>query len=180
MSRCQPTVGAWSSRVTHPNIEAASRSLYRNGEGHLEIHNNIFTTKVTRTGFGSEMVGRQMEQASKLGVRFISTDAARSAGPRGYIGYHVWPKMGYDGPIPANVLPALRRSNLPGNLRNATNVGELHGSKAGTEWWEKHGDWIKVKFDTKPGSYSMKKMAKYQAERRERQAVTDVDSRHQA
>ena len=157
--------GRMEFSVTHPNIEAASRSLYRNAEGNLEIHNNIFTTKVTRTGFGSEMVGRQMERLEAR--REVHLDRCRTQ--RRSPGLHRLPRVAQDGlrrADPRERATEAEASNLPGNLRNATNVGQLHQSKAGTEWWEKHGDWIKVKFDTKPGSYSMKKMAKYQADRR--------------
>ena len=56
------------SRATHPS-SAAGRTISKASNGDIVIHNDIFKTKVSGGGFGSEMVGRQMEQAAKLGQR---------------------------------------------------------------------------------------------------------------
>lgn len=160
--------GSVELRVDHPDIQSAVRTISRNGDGDLVMHNDIFKTKVSGTGFGSEMVGRQMEQAAKLGIKKVETNAARWDAEDGYVGYKVWPKFGYDGNIPFGPRNALRSSNLPAAQKNATRVSELYKTKEGQAWWEKHGDSTDMTFDLTPGSYSRRTMAAYQARRRAR------------
>jgi hypothetical protein len=151
--------------VQHPSIENAGRTLSRNQAGDLVMHNDIFRVKEGQggQGFGFEMVGRQMENARKLGVKRVETHAARSDGPGGYVGYKVWPKIGYDA-----ALPSSQRAALPPGLKGAQRVSDLYRTKEGREWWEKNGQGLEMTFDLSPGSYSLKKMASYFAERAKR------------
>jgi hypothetical protein len=159
-----------SISIQHPGIETASRTLKRRGDD-IVMKNDYFRTKESGGGLGSRVIGRQMEQAERLGVTRIETQAARydSGNTRtALIGYKVWPKMGYDGPLPDASRAKLRQSNLPANLRNAKNISDLYGSKLGREWWEKHGESIDVSFDMRPGSYSRRVMGEYQAARKKK------------
>ena len=158
--------GTLSISVAHPSIEAAGRTISKASNGDIIIHNDIFKTKVSGGGFGSEMVGRQMEQAAKLGAKRVDTYAARGGD---YVGYKVWPKYGYDGELSSGIRSQLRgASELPASVRNATKISDVYKSKEGIAWWDKNGSGMSMSFDLRPGSYSMKKMASYQAERRAR------------
>ena len=154
--------GTLSISVAHPSIEAAGRTISKASNGDIIIHNDIFKTKVSGGGFGSEMVGRQMEQAAKLGAKRVDTYAARGGD---YVGYKVWPKYGYDGELSSGIRSQLRgASELPASVRNATKISDVYKSKEGIAWWDKNGSGMSMSFDLRPGSYSMKKMASYQAE----------------
>ena len=83
------------------------------------IHNDIFKTKVSGGGFGSEMVGRQMEQAAKLGAKHV--DDLR--GPRRRLRRlqgvaQVWLRRPE---LSSGIRSQLRgASELPASVRNAT------------------------------------------------------------
>jgi hypothetical protein len=152
-------------QTDHPGIVGQERTLYRRGND-VVIHNDYFRTKNQGGGLGSEVIGRQMEQAQRLGVTKIETQAARwdSSDPKdAMIGYKVWPKMGYDGPLPMASRQKLATSSLPPAQRSATKISELYKTKEGRDWWEKHGQSIDVSFDMRPGSYSRRAMSAYQA-----------------
>ena len=96
--------------------------------------------------FSASQLADVIENAKSLGVEKIKTTAARADGEDGYIGYRVWPKMGFDGEIPAHVL-----ERLPENLRQHRNVQDLYKTREGRKAWEEHGDTTAMTLDlTKP------------------------------
>jgi hypothetical protein len=78
----------------------AYRTLLRNPDGSLHLVNDAIEGK----GAGLEIFGRQVEQATRLGVSSIRANAAGSFVPgpdpnktyATYNGYITWPKMGYE------------------------------------------------------------------------------------
>ena len=168
------SIGVQSS-PTH--IEAAGRTIsnaqrrHRDPQRHLQDQGDAEAASARRWSAG------RWSRPPSSGPGQSTAHAARGGD---YIGYKVWPKYGYDGLIPAPCYRQLRgASELPASVRNATKISELYKSKEGIAWWEKNGSWISMSFDLKPGSYSMKKMASYQAERASDGPGNDVDSRHQ-
>lgn len=130
-------------------------------EPHLRIHNDQLVIDPTARGkgLGPEILGRQVEHSVKMGVELIDTQAARMSFT--YTdGYAVWPKLGYDGPLPStggfNPMP-----NLPPTLAGSKRVSDLMATKEGRDWWIKHGVTVDLEFDLKAGSLSRDTLHKY-------------------
>lgn len=140
---------------------AAQRTLKRDSRGNLYIHNDeIVVGKDFRgQGIGPKMVAKQIHFAAKLGVKYLDTNAARLevGGTEIYVGYKVWPRMGYDGPLPQNI-----RDSAPKSLGKISRMRDVMATKEGRDWWEKDGgESIDLKFDLTPGSYSRETLKKY-------------------
>lgn len=146
-----------------PDEWTAARTFYRGPKGGPAAVNENFQLPPGQQGQGHavESLGRQIDALRRAGADRIETTAVRDddAG-RIRVGYKVWPKFGYDGPIPAAV-----KINLPPALRGAVNVGDLYKTEAGKAWWEIHGDTFEARFDLTPGSNSLKRWDAYQAAR---------------
>ena len=71
-------------------------------------------------------------------------------------GYITWPKMGFDGPLPAAI-----RKKLPEEYADATRVSDLMRSPERRQWWAENGSSIKVSFDLDPGSRSSQVLEAY-------------------
>lgn len=87
-----------------------------------------------------------VENARKSGVAVVgfsaagnSTDADRKGAFRGYT---IWPRMGFDGPLPPTVL-----KRLPPELSHARTLMDLHATREGTRWWAANGQDIDVELD---------------------------------
>lgn len=145
---------SWKSREG-----SAQRHLRQGANGAPEIRNQVFHVKPEHQGkgIGSESFGRQVEHARKLGVQSLTTHADR--GPT-LSGYHVWPRMGYTGPIPKPIA-----ERLPKSLGHAKDVADLMRSKAGRAWWKKNGGDVELRFDPGKGSRSSKIWDAYQGQR---------------
>ena len=112
-------------------------------------------------GLGTEILGRQIESASKAGIKYLRTEAAGSINDESRVGYKVWPKLGYEGFIPRDVL-----AKLPPEFAGMTKISELYVTQAGRDWWEQNGETVMLSFDLTPGSYSMRVWNAYLDERR--------------
>lgn len=162
--------GGLELEVSHPKFEVMARTIRRQG-GKLIIHNDIFKLhkQFQGTSLGAEVFGRQVENASKLGVSHLETQAFRIKGDtyvddkgetkEKWAGYYVWPGYGYAGPLPQRSLDDLAASSLPAALKAATDIRDLYATPEGKAWWKEHGRPIDVEFDLQPGSYSMDKFA---------------------
>jgi predicted GNAT family acetyltransferase len=135
-----------SIKVDGPGMTAV-RTLYKQ-DGKLVLHNDHFEVDeaLRGQGIGASVFGRQVEQAALNGVAKIETNAARRDGQ---VGYSVWPKFGYDGPLPGWV-----KGKLPEGLKGARKVGDLMKSAEGRDWWETNGADIFLTFSLKAGSQS--------------------------
>jgi len=132
------------------------RELERPAGAPLKIHDvELFIAKEKqRHGLGTEIMGRQVEAATKAGASHFYMTALRndfigSSGTTG-VGYKVWPKFGYDAPLPLETI-----ANLPPELAGATRVSDLYATAAGRAWWEQYGETLDMRFDLTPGSYSL-------------------------
>jgi len=83
--------------------------------------------------FGREDMRQMYDTAKKLGVTTLSTFGARGST---MIGYRIWPKMGFDGPL--NLTPNAR-GRMPAALRNAKTLQDLYATPQGRKWWDKNG-----------------------------------------
>lgn len=59
----------------------------------------------------------------------------------------VWPRMGFDAKIPAEL-----RATLPESLSHATTLLDLHATREGAAWWQENGTDIDVEIDLRDTS----------------------------
>jgi GNAT superfamily N-acetyltransferase len=93
-----------------------------------------------------------VEAALKSGASKIVLNAAGNARGEGskrreidgnsFRGYTIWPRMGFDAPIPFNL-----KNKLPEGLDHCRTLLDLHATPAGTRWWRDNGTDIDVQLD---------------------------------
>lgn len=162
--------------VRNKNGSEAKRTFYKDHRGELVCDNGAFNNKV-KEGHervpGAEMLKGQVQHLREIGVSKIVTQAEGSkADPKGYVGYTVWPKLGYDGQmtegqfkkLPPEVQTAMGAKKgflgLGGN-KGSRSVMALHNTPGGPEAWAEHGSTFDATFDLKDGSANMKALDKY-------------------
>lgn len=154
------------ARVTikHDDFEAI-RMLRLNADGSKSIENYWFKVneKSQGKGLGSEIFGRQVEQAARHGFKSINCQAARENPNKGqppHNGYYTWPRMGYQADIPPKI-----KESLPKSLQDANTVQDLMKSKEGREHWKIYGTDVKATFDLAEGSESRRVFDAYLTEK---------------
>lgn len=138
----------------------AVRQVYRSAaDGRIVVRNlgSDVDRPQQRRGLARELLRREIETAQRLGASEIRAEAARGGD---LAGYYVWPRMGFDAPIPADL-----RAILPPGLRRARTLLDLMETEVGREWWREHGRTINVVFDLTRGSRSLAAWRSYRAER---------------
>jgi hypothetical protein len=138
---------------------SALRQLYRGDGGKPEIYNFSLEIEDMGKGLGAQILGRQIENATRLGVERMLTMAVGEKSSA-YVGYQVWPKFGYDGPLNDE-----HRQALPDRFRGAEKISDLYRTKEGRDAWAEHGSDIDVTFDLTPGSYSHRVWRAYREEK---------------
>jgi hypothetical protein len=143
----------------------AVRHLYCDDGGRLAMFNEfVFFRPRAPSGVGTRLLALQVRKAISLGIEYIATDAAGGPGSA-FVGYSVWPRLGFDGPIP----PAARAKldTLPAGdpLRGAQAVRELMVRPGGRAWWEANGSEFRAYFDLAAGSVSRQLLAAYTREK---------------
>lgn len=156
----------------------AWRIFYRDADKNLVCYNASFEVEKDGEGpdakptnpnlpRGADLLANQVRALKALGVDRIETNAAgnaTSAAIGGYVGYQVWPKLGYDGPINPYYL-RLMPPALQEQMGDSNRILKLYETKAGQEWWAENGSSINLTFDLKDGSDSLKTLEKYLANR---------------
>jgi hypothetical protein len=101
-----------------------------------------------------------VEAARKSGVsRIVLNAAGNSSATKGGVtatpwrGYTIWPRMGFDAPLPASI-----KSKLPPDLSHAKSLLDLHATPEGTRWWRDNGEDLDVTFDLKDRSSPQSKI----------------------
>jgi GNAT superfamily N-acetyltransferase len=142
--------------VVSPGHRFAGR-LVREADESLELHiDDIFVPEtLQRTGVGTRSISRMIRTSQRLGLHRIRLLAMRGGS---YIGYKVWPKFGFDGPLK---LPPEMRATLPEHLRSISRLSDLYHDLIGAEWWESNGFSLALEFDLSPGSRSLLIWADY-------------------
>jgi GNAT superfamily N-acetyltransferase len=144
----------------------AKRSIVRGSDGKPYLYNDSLMVEKSHQGqgIGTKVFGRQVEQATQHGISHIQTFAERkdTTDPaKQQVGYKVWPKMGYDAPIPNYIL---KRAGRPEG-QEFHNVSDLMKTPEGRDWWDERGDGMEMKFDLTPGSQSQQVWAAYRAKK---------------
>jgi len=95
-----------------------------------------------------------VEAAIKQGASKVKLNAADGAP---FKGYTIWPRMGFDAPIPFHV-----RNKLPETLSHCRSLLDLHATSEGTRWWRDNGTGLDVQLDlTRPDSPQMQVFGKF-------------------
>lgn len=152
--------------LDHPWLEGtAVRYVYRDDGSRLAMFNDfVFFRPGSPPGVGTRLLVLQVRKAISLGIEHIATDAAGGPGST-FVGYSVWPRLGFDGPIP----PAARAKvdALPEDhpLRTAQTVRDLMARPGGRAWWQANGSEFRAYFDLAEGSVSRRLLAAYTREK---------------
>lgn len=154
-----------------PGVATAARSFYRDASGKLTIHAAFLEVQAKERGkgLGREVFGAMVDAGQRLGFDQIITHAAKSGA---MVGYKVWPRFGYDAPLPPSTI-----QGLPPELSGARRLSDLMTSEQGRAWWNNHGGGVNLTFDLKPDSLSMKTWKAYQAAKTAISAATNRTSR---
>jgi hypothetical protein len=151
--------------VVGPKSYDGMRTFSREG-GRVHVHNDSFTGQ----GFGLEMFGRQVENATIHGIDHIETYAAGQFEPGPdpnrsygyYNGYYTWPRFGYDAEVPPSVAAKLE-GKLKADVEAAGgNVSGLMKTEEGQKWWLYNGKRLTdARFDLAKGSYNQQTLNAY-------------------
>lgn len=134
----------------------ANRRIVRDERGRTVIENVSFDAKPgAPKGLGVRALHRQATAANQAGIKTIRTLASGEPGTK-LNGYYTWPRIGYNGEIPATL-----RANMPKELRSSKTTHELFDKPGGAEWWKKNGYEHEAEFDTGPNSEHMKRLRRY-------------------
>jgi GNAT superfamily N-acetyltransferase len=156
------------------------RQLTRDENGDLVLKNVIFTVDedYQKKGIGAEVFSRQVEQARKMGVKRIETNALRADDEDGKPGgeangYATWPKFGYDAHINMKDMAGIEDTLKKGlkknpEYKNVTKISEIMKTPEGREWWTKYGITFDMEFDLSDNSHSMKIFNAYMEAKRKK------------
>lgn len=145
-----------------PEARAFRRFVKRLPDGSIAIHNDTLKLDTTRArkGLGLLILGRQVENAARLGVRHLDCWAFRGSG---WNGYYTWFDYGYDAPIaniPRHTLARVRSCPIE-SVRTATKMSDIFRTIVGRKWWSTNGDSVDpAVFSLDANSYSRAKLEK--------------------
>lgn len=189
-----PDETSWKSIFSseESNVAAFGHRYFAYGEdGKLEMHNMEFQVlpEFRDRGIGTRVFSKQVEFCRKHGVARIGTDAMRDEMSDDFVGYKVWPRMGFDGivnsrkhhhqaELPQSLLDKLTpEGGLEQSATDAFRLSHLLKFQEGREWWDEHGHTLPVMFDTSEGSQSNKVLDKYLRRKRAADKLPDKYAR---
>lgn len=135
---------------------------------HIVNHTFAMKAKHIGGGIGSRSVCIEIMEAARLGYfnrirAFAVGDHLACSGAQPLMGYFMWPRMGFDGPIPATLLD---HSDLPPAHANARRLVDLMTTKEGQAFWKRHGSSLWLEFDLSADSASWKTLRNHLAAKR--------------
>lgn len=120
------------------------------GELKLLLESMYLREELQRAGIGPRSVMISLLAAKDLGLDGVALLAAGSAAKRSiFVGYYVWPIIGFDAPVPLEKIKL-----LPDSLAGVTRLSDLAKSEEGRRWWYDNGSPMEVDFDLADGSVS--------------------------
>lgn len=141
----------------------AERTVYKNDEGDLVIRNETFFIKPSATGkgLGTEVFARQIANALRFGVKYVTTFGGGQAnGVQPVNGYYTWPRLGYDCGVHSIGVKfgedgkKLRRK-IRKKFPDAQRLQDIMRTREGRQWWKENGLGSDLFFDltkSNPGS----------------------------
>lgn len=150
--------GYYSQRV----IDLKSKTIY-NEESKVP-------TDKQKSGFGLDVLSRQVEEGRAMGMHRIETYAGgRGWGEKGkgksgiYNGYYTWPRMGF---MPADEqVPSITHRTVTDIKGNKLDIIKLMSTKTGRDYWKDFGTASNMSFDLRPNSISSRVFDRYQKEK---------------
>lgn len=144
-------------RIEHPMYKEPSyRDFFINRYGRPELHNALLKVlDDAPKGFGTRIFSTQVAMARKLGIPYITTNAAGNRDSE-YKGYFVWPRLGYNAYLSDDEI-----ETLPDFLEGALTVIDVMATKQGRDWWLFHGEGRNMVFELHDDSLSMRKLSAY-------------------
>lgn len=145
------------------------------------ITNVSLHIRETGKGIGAGVLKRQVEACQKHGFRMIQTLAAGNAADKEYNGYYTWARLGYDAPFSVATLhedygEEFGEEYSPEDekyieenarkFRHCKTIQDLMQTPGGAEFWKRVGHQKIMRFDTTPGSNSVKALERYFALKR--------------
>jgi hypothetical protein len=168
------------STIILPDLECeiARTVVLDNGKPDRIVNRFFGSHKCLPDGLGTRVFAQQVKEASELGFNYIETYAARSSY---YVGYYVWPKLGYDAKIDMGYIQGKAQDSSSllakynylenwlaknGISKMEARFSDVYACKAGErfigqELWKKIGHAEELEFDLTPGSLSMRILEKY-------------------
>lgn len=131
--------------VSGPWIDTYRQEVRRadDGRGFVVDNAGLILDDDTPTGTGRAILHHQVRAGQRAGARAIELVASRSD-VNGLVGYYVWARLGFDGPLPWRTQQALaaarRAGTLPAKLVGARSVAALMRTPEGRAFWKRHGD----------------------------------------
>lgn len=141
------------------------RNIYRATTGEIVIgiisnDDFVLNSLWQRKGIGTFALALQVRQALALGIKKLVAMVAGSKGSR-YSGYIVWPQLGYDGLIPADIW----KNSLPATILEEMgfdpNVPEYLSEllrREGLDLWADHGAGYMMHFDVDEGRPEVRRL----------------------
>lgn len=122
------------------------------------IHNNSIKIFDQKKGWAAKALNQQVNAAVEQGFKDITLLAAGGPGEKTN-GYYTWPRLGF---LPRKGGVMDMKVIQQGTRRDARiNVPRLMSTKAGRDWWLKHGESHGGRFDLAEGSISRRVLAAY-------------------
>ena len=111
-------------------------------------------------GIGGKLLASQIDNARHKGMKKISLTATRG-GPGKDVGYKVWARLGFDGPIPEHAPELPKRDTWPDEFKKHKVVSDFMKTDLGRTWWDKNGATFEGEFDLDKKSRGSIVFAKY-------------------
>jgi hypothetical protein len=129
--------------------------------GKLACDNDYFRVNESDHGLGTKIFHAQVEELASRGFDHIETFAARGAGSD-FVGYYVWPRLGYDAPLRDS-----EKAATSSIVEGATHLSNLMRTESGRAWWKENGGSRDVKFDLSANSLGRRVLSEYARHRAE-------------
>lgn len=156
-------------RAVTSDIKEMIRTFQKDAQGKKYINNKVFETVDKGSGVGLKVFASQVERAIKSKFSYITCEAAGDRANPKYVGYYVWPRMGYDAKLSDDYIHAyeFEISEVIGRdpKERPVRLSDLMKTPAGREFWKNNGHSTIVNFDLSKGSLSRKVLSSYLKER---------------
>jgi len=180
----------YSVRFTNAKgVTTFLRWVGEDGDGKRYIYNDtLYLKDDVPKGLGTRLFASEVLNAAQQGFDRIDCLAFRSSWGN-WVGYKVWPKLGYDGEIPigmpskANGIDRfyIEEDDFPEEFekefkkrgyKEPWRIQQLYSIPGGMEWWEENGGSFSASFDLKEGSLSMQILTQYLEEKAKQEKTT--------
>ncbi len=152
--------------VEHHAVVGMVRLINLTPDRGTVLTNATFRVRAAHRGnrLGARALAIQVQAAEQHGFDAIELDALGSYAESivkhwddRLIGYWLWPRLGFDAPIPGHV-----RSKLSPQFRGCTFLSELMATEEGVREWQVYGDSLyAARFDLSEESASRKLLLRY-------------------